>query len=182
MLVILALLVGDPMWSVNVDGQFDYRPGDFDQVGFGFGIGGRRHELQLGPLSVWGGADFFYDRYSQGVRVMGSVGEYDDNVVLTTESFLVGEILRYDYGLLAIELGGAAGLAYWDYLRPNPTGGGSELTETDFAVRAIGAAAYQFWHDTAIEFRLAYTHTYLSTQAPRGAEQYSIGIGGVYRF
>jgi hypothetical protein len=182
MLVILALLVGDPMWAVTVDGQFDYRPGDADQLGFGMGIGGRRHEVSLGALSFWANADFFYDRYSQGVHVMGAVGEYDDNVVLTSESFLLGQTLRYDYGLLSIEVGGAAGVAYWDYLRPLPTGGGTELTETDFAVRAVGAAAYQFWHDTAIEFRLAYTHTYLSTQAPNGAEQYSIGVGGVYRF
>lgn len=182
MLMILALLVGDPMWAVTVDGQFDYRPGDADQLGFGLGIGGRRHELQLGAFSFWGGADFFYDRYSQGVRVMSAVGAYDDNVVLTSESFLAVQTLRYDYGLLSIEVGGAAGLAYWDYLRPLATGGGTELTETDFAARALGAAAYQFWHDTAVELRLAYTHTWLSTQAPNGPNQYSIGLGGVYRF
>lgn len=182
MLVILALLVGDPMWSVNVDGQFDYRPANDQQFGFGFGIGGRRHELGLGAVSLWGGMDVFYDRYSETVRVMTSSGSYDDAALLTVESFLPVEAVRLDSGLWSFELAGAGGPVWIHYARPLPTGNGIDHSEIDFAVRGIASTAYQFWHDTAIEFRFAYTYTYLSTQMPDAASQYSIGVGGVYRF
>jgi hypothetical protein len=184
MLALVFLLVGDPMWAVTIDGQFDYRPSNDQQLGFGFGIGGRRHELSLGNLSLWAGMDVFYDQFSSTVHVMSDQGSYDDAAKLTSESFLPMQVFRFESGLLSIEVGGGGGLAVVHYSAPSngTTTLEMNLSEWDFAVRGVAAAAYQFWHDTAIELRFAYTHTYLSTALPNAPDLYSIGLGGVYRF
>jgi hypothetical protein len=183
MLTLALLLLGDPLWSVSIDGQFDYRPANDQTLGFGFGIGGRRHELRFGDFSLWGGVDVFYDQFSSTVHVTTSQGQYDDSARLTTESFLFMQVLRFERGLASVELGAGGGLVVINDSRPsNGISLEMNLSEDDFALRGVASTAYQFWHDTAIELRFAYTYTYLSTRLPDAAALYSIGLGGVYRF